>query len=91
MFGVHPINRTTINVTAKRQYTGEKFHVSKLFDGSVRTNASDCACCGAVESDTWIEIELPRRYLLDHIIIQGRSDSTLILIYCYVSHFYNMH
>lgn len=84
VIGVQPINRTTIKVSAEAQYTQDNFDVSYIFDGNVNTSAASCGCCGAVPNKTWIEIELSSRYLLDHIVIKGRSDSKANLKFRYL-------
>lgn len=78
MIPFEQIDSRAIRVTAKSQYIDEKkpgeFAVDHVIDGILNATAAECSCCGTVNENGWIQLDLQRPYLLDHIVIKGRSD-----------------
>lgn len=78
VFAAKMVDRRTIAVTANLPYTDSNkpgaFSVDHIIDGKPSTVASSCSCCGTVNERGWIQLDLINVYLLDHIVIKGRSD-----------------
>lgn len=63
------------DVSAHMQYGDNQFLAAHVVDKNNRTDARHCSCCCTVKPRGWIQIDLRDVYVLDHVIIKGRSDS----------------
>lgn len=82
VLSVELVDRKTITTTSYLQYIEEsdplQFAVDNVIDGNRNSAASSCFCCGAVTEGGWIQLDLQSPYLINHIVITGRSDRKYI-------------
>lgn len=63
------------DVSANGQMGGEQFQVAHVVDKKMEADARRCSCCCSVGRGGWIQLDLRKLRVLDHIAIKGRSDS----------------
>lgn len=57
----------------------EVFDISHIIDENknLESNADACSCCAATsgkEQNQWMELDLRKAYLIERIVVTGRSD-----------------